>query len=403
MTTPAFVGVGSASTNSSTTSLTPALPSGVVVGQLLVGITSLRGASSGHAVSAGWTLFAHVSRLGDQHIMLAYRFATGSDSSPTFSWTGNASARAIVCSFENAVLPPAYNVGENDIFTENLSLNGGTGTNEVYGTRTTGRDNVLVAQVCTNDDAQTLSNANKPDGYVLRFLSEGANRRIRLLDKYLATAQLDSPTFTSNQFSATTANINVAFGIAGALGLTATGDLESGPSTVDGFATRTVNAAGAMESSPSGFAGFINPHDFFEVHLKSDGSDLSAGLRITRKASAPLMSAPSVYDTVVKIVRKANGSLASSPSDFEATLEVIRATIANLVSSGSVLEADVRRVARAFAELASSGSELDAVAYSLVEYIPIEIRSGQNVTYNIRRNLAKIAAAMETMLHRGVE
>lgn len=92
----AYVAAGTASNSTGDpASITPALPAGIVAGDLLLYVcgTSSGDTAPGHSVAAGWTELNEDPE-GLSRASLGYRIATGSDSAPVISFSGGASYSA---------------------------------------------------------------------------------------------------------------------------------------------------------------------------------------------------------------------------------------------------------------------------------------------------------------------
>lgn len=116
----AFVNNGTGYGNAATTSALPGLPASIVAGNLLLALCAVRTTAT-VAVSSGWTVGDTKSQLDTGSVnwkfIWAWRVATGSDTAPTFSWTGGTFAAAYVLQLSGTLGVPFSGVSSNSTGT----------------------------------------------------------------------------------------------------------------------------------------------------------------------------------------------------------------------------------------------------------------------------------------------
>lgn len=100
--TPEFMSAGTGASTTSTT-ISPGLPATRPVGCLLIAWAKCTGAGSPFtwSVDGAWTIFASVNQGSARPLVLAYRYATGSEAAPTFTLSGVNTISAQVFSYTN--------------------------------------------------------------------------------------------------------------------------------------------------------------------------------------------------------------------------------------------------------------------------------------------------------------
>lgn len=114
-----FLSAGAASTGNNT-SLTPALPGSLLVGDLMLCLASIRNVGTGTPnTPAGWTKVVD----GGNVVLLSRRYVAG-DTAPTITFAGGAAGAdtiAQVAAFRNAALMPVTSVAQANVSTQNIN------------------------------------------------------------------------------------------------------------------------------------------------------------------------------------------------------------------------------------------------------------------------------------------
>lgn len=150
---PAFSAVGTTSAAASGTSVTPALPSGIVSGMLLLGVVASANNAT-HSWPVGWTKQGQTNSGASWTVSWATRVATGADSAPAVTWTGSVANQGLVVSYSGS--DPANPIG--------VIGTAGTGTTFLHTSAaiTTTRDNSLAVYI---DASASDSAFTSPSGW----------------------------------------------------------------------------------------------------------------------------------------------------------------------------------------------------------------------------------------------
>jgi hypothetical protein len=117
-----YVAAGSGTSNANAggvSTLTPALPAGLVVGDLLILVTSIRNTGGAAVVPTGWTDMASVANLA----VMGRRYESG-DAAPLVSYTGgvaNATLLGVIIALRNAELTPVTSDSQANASAQNVA------------------------------------------------------------------------------------------------------------------------------------------------------------------------------------------------------------------------------------------------------------------------------------------
>lgn len=116
-------GAGASNANAGGTgTLTPVLPAGLTVGDLLVAIVSCRDTAGRVVVPNGWTMMVEFD-----NVAFVGRYYQSGDVAPTFDWTGDAAAATLLGqqhAFTNAGLVPVTSASQANASTQDVDYPG---------------------------------------------------------------------------------------------------------------------------------------------------------------------------------------------------------------------------------------------------------------------------------------
>src|SRR5215472_6837477 len=158
----AFGAVGTLAAAASGTSITPALPAGLAVGNLLIGIVATKNNAT-HTWPAGWTKAAQVNSGASWTVSWAWRINISGVAAPAVSWTGSVANTGIVFSY----------TGQDQFGPIGVVGTAGTGTTSPHTSAaiTTTRANSAAIYL----DAASIATAlTTPSGYTSHVSSTSA-------------------------------------------------------------------------------------------------------------------------------------------------------------------------------------------------------------------------------------
>lgn len=176
---PHYINVGDILTGSSATSLTPGLPGVRKNGNLLLAFCHVIGVRTISVSGTGWTLAENTNNGTDSQAW-AWCIVSGSEASPTFSWTSGANCNSQVVQYCNS-----DQVTPNGAFRSAL----GSSTTLAVSSITTTRDNVLIA--CFLDTGASNNCPPTPANYSQRMLQSrvpAITSSFKVVDQPVATS-----------------------------------------------------------------------------------------------------------------------------------------------------------------------------------------------------------------------
>jgi hypothetical protein len=174
---PFFVASGSLSVATSQTSRTPALPSGLLIGDLVIAHCASENNATHSCATAGWTKLGQTNAGASWTVSHWWALNNGSLSAPTITWSGSVDASARTHAFRdvNAVTPCAYLGG----------LYFGTSSTHASSGLPTTVDNVLMVYL---DHANANTALATPAGWTEATDSGSATGPCRTTLGYMAAA-----------------------------------------------------------------------------------------------------------------------------------------------------------------------------------------------------------------------
>lgn len=174
-----FLGSGLYSTNSASTSISPALPPLRKNGNLLLAFAWIGTSTTASVSGTGWTLVETVNN-GSITQAWAWCLVNGSEGAPSFSWSGSSSNGAIILQYCNTDQSSPIGAHNNGL---------GNGTTISVSAVTTTRDNSLVIAIMENGLSANI--AAVPTNYTDRWQESvilAVGNSLRVADEVITTS-----------------------------------------------------------------------------------------------------------------------------------------------------------------------------------------------------------------------